>query len=298
MSVKSALHPRNKHRNGYDFKTLVSFHPELSSFIIQNKHNQQPTINFSDADAVKALNMALLKKHYQVKYWDFPKGYLCPPIPGRVDYIHYLHDLLKESKLKDNDKITILDIGTGATCIYPILGACEYDWNFVASDIDPISVKAASTNVTANDKIAKKIDCRIQHNASHIFEGIIKPNEYFHLTLCNPPFHKSLNDAKTGTNRKWKNLNKKNSSQQISKLNFGGQKAELWCEGGELAFVRNMIIESKKYREQVGWFTCLISKKEHLSKVKLYLKKAQVAQIKIVNMSQGQKTSRFIAWQF
>lgn len=306
MSIKSPLHPCNKHRHGYDLTSLIKAYPALARFIKQNKYNQQDTIDFSNADAVKALNAALLKKHYQIQHWDFPQGYLCPPIPGRVDYIHYLADLLKESysiigtSTKDSatEKINVLDIGTGASCIYPILGAREYGWHFVASDIDPVSIKTAKANVSANNNITKQIKCRLQRNSTKIFDDIIKPNEYYHLTLCNPPFHKSLTDANAGTARKWKNLAKENSTNNKSTLNFGGQKAELWCQGGELAFIRQMIKESKAYQGQVFWFTCLISKKDHLSKIKLYLKKAQASQIKMVKMAQGQKESRFIAWTY
>jgi len=298
MSIKTVLHPRNKHRHGYDFADLIKAHIPLSEFIIKNKYNQQDTIDFSDGDAVKALNCALLKKHYQIEYWDFPQGFLCPPIPGRVDYIHYLADLLKKSSIKVTDKIKVLDIGTGATCIYPILGARAYGWNFVASDIDPLSIKAANANINANQKLSKKITCRLQNNSANIFAGIIKPNEYYHLTLSNPPFHKSLADANTGTNRKWKNLNKGKTTNKQDTLNFGGQKAELWCQGGELSFIHQMIKESKNYQKQVLWFTCLVSNKDNLSKIKLYLKKAHASQTKVVNMAQGQKISRFIAWQF
>ena len=314
MTTKTALHSNNKHRQGYDFAALVKTSPALSAFIIQNKHNQQATIDFSNAGAVKALNLALLKKHYQIQHWGFPQGYLCPPIPGRVDYIHYLADLLKASntttkaKAEGEGETSVLDIGTGATCIYPILGAREYGWHFVASDIDPISIKMANTNVNANKNIANHISCRLQKNSTSIFNGIINAGEYYHLTMCNPPFHKSLSDASAGTNRKWQNLNKqdknkKNNNEQDKSshktaLNFGGQKAELWCQGGELAFIRQMIKESKQFQTQVLWFTCLVSKKDHLSALKLSLKKAKVAQIKVINMAQGQKVSRFIAWRF
>lgn len=296
MTIKTTLHPRNKHRHGYDFANLVKAHPALSAFIIHNKYNQQETIDFGNSDAVKALNIALLKKHYQIKQWDFPQGYLCPAIPGRVDYIHYLSDLLKDTKIEGN--VSVLDIGTGATCIYPILGACEYDWQFVASDIDLISIKAANANISVNKNIAKQISCRLQKNTVAIFQDIIKADEYYHLTMCNPPFHKSLSDASAGNTRKWQNLNKSDKGNNKNALNFGGQKAELWCQGGELAFIRQMIKESKQYRGQVLWFTCLVSKKDHLSKLKLSLKKASVSQVKVIQMAQGQKVSRFIAWSF
>lgn len=298
--VKNNLHKKNIHRHGYDLNALVLSYPLLSTFIINNKFTQQATIDFSNANAVKALNQALLKKYYHVENWDFPKDFLCPPIPGRVDYIHYLADLLKNSIPDITNKITVLDIGTGASCIYPILGARTQGWHFIASDIDPISIKSANANINANNDLKNKITCKLQSNSNDIFDGVIQPNEYYHLTMCNPPFHKSLADASKGTSKKWQNLNKA-SPKNIPKdntLNFGGQKAELWCQGGELSFIRKMIKESKQYQKQVLWFTCLVSKKDHLSTIKLTLKKAQATQINIVKMAQGQKVSRFIAWSF
>ncbi|MDX2369681.1 MAG: 23S rRNA (adenine(1618)-N(6))-methyltransferase RlmF [Colwellia sp.] len=298
--IKNSLHKNNIHRHGYDFNALTHVYPPLSHYIISNNFNQQATINFSDSSAVKALNLALLKKYYHIEHWDFPTGYLCPPIPGRIDYIHYLADLLKASISDSANKISVLDIGTGASCIYPILGARTQGWRFVASDIDPISIKAANANIKSNKGLAKQITCRLQHNSNHIFDGIIQPNEYYHLTMCNPPFHKSLADATKGTLRKWQNLSKASdsSNRQDNTLNFGGQKAELWCQGGEVSFIRQMIKESKQYREQVLWFTCLVSKKDNLSAIKLSLKKANAAKINVVKMAQGQKISRFIAWSF
>ncbi|MEI6893099.1 MAG: 23S rRNA (adenine(1618)-N(6))-methyltransferase RlmF [Colwellia sp.] len=297
------MHKKNRHIKGYNFSALVKACPELLSFIFKNKYNNQNTIDFSNPIAVKLLNLSLLKSEYKINFWDIPNGYLCPAIPGRVDYLHYLHDLLAttpKALFANKKPIKLLDIGTGASCIYPILGQREYNWHFVASDIDPISIKVAKQIISSDKSLKKKIECRLQTNANHIFKNIIADDDFFHLTLCNPPFHRSLAEANQGTKRKLKNLNKSKvgAKSQEKTLNFGGQKAELWCPGGELAFVAKMIKESKIYHKQVLWFTCLISKKEHLSKIKLNLKKANVRQTKVINMAQGQKTSRFIAWSF
>lgn len=289
------------HKQGYNFSALIKNCPALTRFIIENKYNNQDTIDFSNAKAVKTLNYALLKSNYNVKFWDIPDSYLCPPIPGRVDYIHYLNDLLAANKtIKSNTAVNVLDIGTGASCIYPILGQRSYGWRFIASDIDPVSIQAATQIISADTAFSKNINCRLQPNPEHVFKGIIKKDEFYHLTLCNPPFHKSLSDASIGTTRKWKNLNKEQNSlsHNDKSLNFGGQKAELWCQGGELAFIHNMIKESKAYQKQVLWFTCLVSKKDHLFKLKLNLKKSKAKHIKVINMAQGQKISRFIAWSF
>ena len=95
-SEKGNLHPRNLHRNRYDFEKLISTCPELNDFVSINKYGIE-TIDFSNPSAVKTLNKALLQTYYDIQNWEIPKNYLCPPIPGRADYIHYIADLLAES---------------------------------------------------------------------------------------------------------------------------------------------------------------------------------------------------------
>ncbi|RTY85461.1 DUF890 domain-containing protein, partial [Staphylococcus aureus] len=90
---KSELHVRNLHRSRYDFPQLIKTCPELAPFVRLNPYNDL-SIDFSDPQAVKMLNKALLKHFYGIQYWDIPQDFLCPPIPGRADYIHYLADLL------------------------------------------------------------------------------------------------------------------------------------------------------------------------------------------------------------
>lgn len=288
------MHPRNKHANGYDLSDLSEATPELTQFII-NKPNNQSTIDFSDARAVLLLNKALLFRHYGIKFWDLPQQFLCPPIPGRADYIHALADLLAE----DNDgiiptgkKIKCLDIGTGANLIYPILGSAEYKWQFIGSDINPIAVKVAD-NIAKANKLPVKVKQQTDSNA--IFKGIITKDSYFDITMCNPPFHASEQEAQQGTQRKWKNLGISKTAKQ---LNFGGHAPELWCKGGELSFITNMIKESAQFGKQVGWFTSLVSKKDNLPALTKCLKQHHVKRHKIIKMLQGNKQSRFIAWQF
>lgn len=294
---KDLLHPSNRHNSNYDFAKLCQATPQLSGFVSENKYGNQ-SIDFSDPNAVKTLNRALLKHHYCIDFWDIPDGYLCPPIPGRVDYIHYLNDLLKltnSGKTPKGNKVSVLDIGTGASCIYPLLGQRSYDWSYVASDIDPISIDVANQIIKSNKGLSSKIKCRLQHNAQQFFNGIIKADEYFDLTMSNPPFHESLAQATKGSMRKWNNLGK---GDKQTKLNFGGQKAELWCKGGELTFIRNMIKESQDYRHQVLWFSSLVSKGDNIAPLKKFLKQLNVEQVKVVDMAQGNKVSRFIAWSY
>ncbi len=293
MANKTKLHPRNQHSEGYDFARLVAQTPELETFVINNPAGQ-PTIDFQDVMAVRMLNRALLKAHYGIDFWDIPAGYLCPPIPGRVDYIHYLADLLacsNNQQIPRGRHVKALDIGTGASLVYPLTGQSEYGWHFTGVDIDPAAIKSARRICQINKL---KITLRLQNIPENIFIGVIEPHDAFHITLCNPPFHASIEQANKGTRRKWVNLGKGHSG----KLNFGGQNAELWCPGGEIKFIARMVEQSTEFADQCLWFTSLVSKKDNLQPLKRILGNANVAEYKIVEMAQGQKTSRFIAWTY
>lgn len=293
MATKSKLHPRNSHIGGYDFDRLITQTPQLEAFTVLNPHGDT-TINFQDAHAVRMLNRALLKAHYDIEFWDIPSGYLCPPIPGRADYIHYLADVLaadNNNEIPRGPEINALDIGTGASLVYPLIGQSEFGWQFTGVDIDPVAVQSAQQIAKAN-KLA--ITLRLQETREDIFQGVIKPDDLFHATLCNPPFHASMEKAAKGTQRKWGNLGKG----QSRKLNFGGQNAELWCPGGEIKFIATMVEQSREFADQCVWFTTLVSKRDNLQPLSRILRKAKVAESKVVEMAQGQKTSRFIAWTY
>jgi 23S rRNA (adenine1618-N6)-methyltransferase len=295
---KSNLHPRNLHRFRYDFEQLISSFSELKPFVFINKYDSQ-TIDFSNPKAVKMLNKAILKHFYGISYWDIPDNYLCPPVPGRADYIHYIADLLALNNrgiIPKGNIVKVLDIGVGANCIYPIIGSTTYGWDFVGSDIDPLAVESAEKIVVNNDSLTGKIEIRLQTSQEDIFKGIILSDEIFDVSICNPPFHASLEEATFGTQRKIKNLT--GNKYQKPTLNFGGQNAELWCKGGEENFVIKMIKESALIPTKCLWFTSLISKKEHLPNIYKAMKSVKAVEVRTIDMAQGQKISRIVAWTF
>lgn len=255
------------------------------------------TISFADPNAVVHLNTALLKHHYGLSDWQIPPNYLCPPIPGRADYLHYLKDLLAQDGHLTN--IKGLDIGTGANCIYPILANRIYQWHMIGSDIDPTAIRYAKANINATEGLKETITIRHQTNNAHIFEGILLENEYVHFTMCNPPFHGSEEEALKGTLRKLRNLGDQASYRTKKEivLNFGGQANELWCNGGEALFIKRMIKQSVAFKSRVGWFTTLVSKKEHLPKLYKQLSKLKAIH-QTITMTQGHKQSRILAWKF
>lgn len=302
VTEKISLHPRNQHRLRYDFKLLIEKCSELKSFVFINEHHPDTsgeTIDFSNPQAVKTLNKALLTTYYDIQNWDIPQNYLCPPIPGRADYIHYIADLLAQSNngtIPTGTEVEGLDIGVGANCIYPIIGNSVYDWSFVGTDIDEKALNNCSEIIKANPKLIDAISLQQQVEPRFIFKNIITPEDKFAFTICNPPFHKSAEEASKGSLRKVNNLQDKKVTKAI--LNFGGQNNELWCEGGELAFITQMIFESAKYPMQCLWFTTLVSKQSHLKSLYKTLNKVNAADIKTIDMVQGQKTSRILAWTF
>ncbi|PKM23909.1 MAG: 23S rRNA (adenine(1618)-N(6))-methyltransferase RlmF [Gammaproteobacteria bacterium HGW-Gammaproteobacteria-13] len=299
-AAKGQLHPRNRHQGRYDFPALIKASPELAAFVIINPYSNE-SIDFANPAAVKVFNRALLKQFYGISHWDIPADYLCPPIPGRADYLHYLADLLANSnggEIPRGAKVRALDIGVGANCIYPLLGNREYAWQFLGSDIAASAIASAKAIVQSNPGLSEAIELRQQRDSAHIFQGLLQSDERFDLTLCNPPFHASAEEASSGSKRKWRNLGKLDPKRKLPVLNFGGQAAELWCKGGEAAFVSQLIKESVAVGQQVLWFSSLISKAGNLPGVYSELKKVGALQVQTVEMAQGQKQSRFVAWTF
>ena len=295
--IKLQLHPRSQHRTRYNFDALIKSHTELRDFVAPNDYGDN-SIDFFNPEAVKALNTALLKHHYNVEFWDIPKHYLCPPIPGRADYIHNIADLLKvgHTKIPKGRHIKGLDIGVGANCIYPIIGNHEYGWSFIGSDTDETAITSAKTIEQRNSNLKSNIEIRRQEAPNAFFKGILKEDERIDFTICNPPFHASLQDAQKASSKKLRNLKGKSKGKPV--LNFGGQHNELWTKGGEARFVKDMIYESKHFGKQCFWFTSLISKETTLKPTYKILQKVNATDIKTIEMGQGHKISRFIAWTF
>ena len=288
--IKANLHPRNKNREEYDLMELLKEVPELKKYIKPNKYGED-SIRFSDPSAVKLLNKALLSNYYGIKNWNFPDTNLCPPIPGRADYIHYMSDLLGK-----NIDITCLDIGVGSNCIYPILGISEYQWNFIASEVNADAIACAKEIIKVNPTLKGKVKFRLQKDENKIFKGIIKPKDKIDVSICNPPFHASKKEALKGSMRKVRNLTGKRSKK--IQLNFSGMVNELICEGGEKQFIQNMIAESVNYAENCLWFTTLVSNEKNLNRIYSSLEKIKASEVKTINMGTGNKITRIVAWTF
>lgn len=280
------MHPKNPFSKDYDFDNLVAKYPPLEPFVFVNEYDTK-TIKFANREAVKALNTALLKAHYGIAYWNIPDNNLCPPVPGRLDYLLHVADLIPK---KD---IHLLDIGTGANLIYPILANRHFNWNCTASEVNINSLNNAQVIIDKNPTL-KDIELRHQQFKTHILERVIHSKDCFDVVVCNPPFFKNRTDAEKNNLRKFENLQLTEENTQ----NFGGLSNELWYKGGEEAFIKIMAEESVQFKDQVHWFTVIISQKENLKNIKRAINKTKPSEVKIVEMEQGNKQSRFIAWTF
>ena len=301
--VRKGLHPKNLHNHGYDFPALVKSHPALTPHVKPNAHGQL-SIDFADPLAVKTLNAALLNRYYNIVDWDIPEGALCPPIPGRADYIHYMADLfgLGTGLEHEQPSIKLLDIGTGANGIYPLLACQIYGWQCVGSDINTQSLENVATIIANNPTLKDRFTLRTQHDKNHIFEGIIQAGEFFDVSVCNPPFHASLDEALKGSQLKLNNLARSRGEQKANTnsptLNFGGQGAELWCKGGEQLFLKKLIRESHVYSTQCRWFSSLVSKTDNVKPAKKLIRKLGAVDSREIEMKQGHKVTRILAWTF
>uniref|UniRef100_A0A0G4GCE4 U6 small nuclear RNA (adenine-(43)-N(6))-methyltransferase n=1 Tax=Chromera velia CCMP2878 TaxID=1169474 RepID=A0A0G4GCE4_9ALVE len=332
------MHPRSKHHEAPDYFVLADKYPDFKPFVYRNRFGSA-SIDYKDAAALRALSRCLLKEYYGLE-WSLPESFLCPPVPTRANYIHEVADLLAvkeagggaeqkggagettrvDQEEKDDEderkknlipprgpQICGLDVGVGANCIYALLGAASYGWTFVGSDISSDAIGAAQKNVDANG-LGERIRLRLQKDRTKIFEGVLTPGDTFAFSMCNPPFHESLESAGVNPARV-----------------LEGQDGELACEGGESGFIRRMIRESFSYCQQIIWFTSLVARLSTLKSLRQLLGSPEslrellregaetqgggqvegleerlpsVKETRVVTLHQGKQTRWVIAWTF
>ncbi len=149
--------------------------------------------------------------------------------------------------------------------------------------------------VRVNRSVAARIGGRYQPDPLACFANVTTAGERFTASMCNPPFHASADDAEAGSARKRRNLK---LTPTASPLNYGGAPGELWCEGGEVGFVERMIAESAARPHLCFWFTTLVSKSANLPRLRRALARVPATQVRTLEMAQGQKRSRILAWTF
>ena len=287
------MHQQNPYSKRYDLKRLVKHHTLLQKYIILNPTGEE-TIDFSSSKAIYALNKAMLLADFKLENYDLPEGYLIPPVPGRLDYLLHIHDLLLEKfNISKDTQLRGLDVGSGANGIYCILGAQHFNWKMVGIDSDAKAVEISNNNISHSKELKNKVDIHFQENKSFLFKNIIGSDELFDFMVCNPPFHSSIEEATKGSLRKLNNL----SSKKEFTLNFNGQTNELWCNGGETLFIKRLIKESVLFKKQIKVFSSLVAKSDSLTKIEKQLNKVK-ANFYISPTITGNKKGRYLFWWF
>ena len=290
------MHAQNPYGNRYDLKRLTKHYHALEKFILLNPSGEE-TIDFSSSEAVFALNKSMLLADFKLGDYELPSGYLIPPVPGRLDYLLHVRDFLTEKfNVSENSQLNGLDMGSGANGIYCILGAQYFNWKMVGSETDAKAVEIANANIQKTKGLNDKIEIRHQQDKGSLFKNTIQANEQFDFVVCNPPFHSSKEEALKGSLRKVKNLGGYAAKEKFL-LNFEGQANELWCNGGEVLFIKRLIKESVGFKNQVKVFSTLVAKSESVAAIKKQLSKVK-ANFEVIPMALGNKKGRYLMWWF
>ncbi|XP_066455727.1 RNA N6-adenosine-methyltransferase METTL16 [Eleutherodactylus coqui] len=289
MALNKSMHPRNRYKDKPpDFAYLASKYPEFKQHVNVGLSGRLG-LNFKDPGAVRELTCTLLKEDFGLTI-DIPLERLIPTVPLRLNYIHWVEDLIN---FHDSDKTTIrrgIDIGTGASCIYPLLGATLNGWYFLATEVDDICYNYAKKNVEQNHladliKVVKVPQKTLLMDALKEESGII-----YDFCMCNPPFFANQLEAQ--------GVNSRNPRRPPpSSVNTGGI-TEIMAEGGELEFVKRIIHDSLQLKKRLRWYSCMLGKKCSLAPLKEELRIQGVPKVAHTEFYQGRTMRWALAWSF
>ncbi|XP_072318879.1 RNA N(6)-adenosine-methyltransferase mettl16 [Eucyclogobius newberryi] len=285
MALNKSMHPRNRYKdNPPDFAHLASKYPEFQQHV-QTSLLGRPVVNFKEPEAVRALTCTLLKEDFGLTI-EIPLERLIPTVPLRLNYIHWVEDLIDGQKQLRRG----IDIGTGASCIYPLLGATLNGWYFLATEVDDICFNYAKKNVEQNN-MSDLIKVVKVPQKTLLMDALKEETEIvYDFCMCNPPFFANQLEAK--------GVNSRNSRRPPpSSVNTGGV-TEIMAEGGELEFVKRIIHDSLKLKKRLRWYSCMLGKKCSLAPLKEELRKQGVPKVTYTEFCQGRTMRWALAWSF
>uniref|UniRef100_A0ACD5Z8L6 Uncharacterized protein n=1 Tax=Avena sativa TaxID=4498 RepID=A0ACD5Z8L6_AVESA len=308
------MHPRNRYAAAApDFAALAALYPSFAPFVSLSAGGGRASVDFTDFAATRELTRVLLLHDHGVNWW-IPDGQLCPTVPNRSNYIHWIEDLLSSNLIprisSSSETVRGFDIGTGANCIYPLLGASLLGWSFVGSDVTDVALEWAKKNVESNPHLAGLIEIRnanevpcsskpetvaeeiVRENTSEpvenvvrtippILVGVVRDSESFDFCMCNPPFFESMEEA---------GLNPKTSC--------AGTAEEMACPGGEQAFITRIIEDSVFVKNSFRWFTSMVGRKANIKLLVSKIREVGATVVKTTEFVQGQTARWGLAWSF
>ncbi|CAM5077899.1 unnamed protein product [Natator depressus] len=289
MALNKSMHARNRYRDKPpDFAYLASRYPAFRQHV-QTSLSGRASLNFKDPEAVRALTCTLLKEDFGLTI-DIPLERLIPTVPLRLNYIHWVEDLIGH---QDGDKQALrrgIDIGTGASCIYPLLGATLNGWYFLATEVDDMCFNYAKKNVEQNN-LSDLIKVVKVPQKTLLMDALKEESEIIYdFCMCNPPFFANQLEAK--------GVNSRNPRRPPpSSVNTGGI-TEIMAEGGELEFVKRIIHDSLQLKKRLRWYSCMLGKKCSLAPLKEELRIQGVPKVTHTEFCQGRTMRWALAWSF
>ncbi|KAH7924188.1 hypothetical protein BV22DRAFT_1166095 [Leucogyrophana mollusca] len=281
------MHSRNPYRNPPDFAALARQYLPLKPYV-SSAPNGTSTIDFKDPVAQRRLTEALLQRDFDIQL-TLPDDRLCPPcLPSRLNYVLWLQDIIEVVSSKV-DVVRGVDIGTGASAIYPLL-ACKLDpsWIMTATDIDEASLRSARANVERNNLCDRITVLQAAHN-DPIFSLLdVDINTQFDFTMCNPPFYSSAEEIASSSDAK----------EYGPSAVCTGVDVEMITPGGESEFVTRMVTESLRHKSRCRWFTSMLGKMSTVPVVVALLRLNKIDNYAITEFVQGQTRRWAIAWSF
>lgn len=323
------MHPRNKYSDKPpDFSLLASLYPSFEPYIFYSRDGH-PKIDWTNFNATRELTRVLLLHDHSLNWW-IPDGHLCPTVPNRSNYIHWIEDLLSSDVIpnshREGDVIKGFDIGTGANCIYPLLGASLLGWSFVGSDVTDAAVEWAEKNATNNPQITglieiRKVDNEEKASCSETSCSGMSTNgqsckNYKGVSVDIEPSTSSsgatniyhgppvlLGVVKDGEKFDFCMCNPPffetmEEAGLNPKTSCGGTPAEMVCPGGEQAFISRIIQDSVQLKHSFQWFTSMVGRKSNLKVLISKLWEVEVSVVKTTEFVQGQTSRWGLAWSF
>ncbi|KAK6191421.1 hypothetical protein SNE40_003115 [Patella caerulea] len=285
MALNRFMHPRNHYRNNKpDFSQLALKYPEFADHSTQDL-NGKVCLDFKKANSVRILTQTLLKEDFDLNV-ELPDDRLTPTLSSRLNYIHWIEDIFGDSY----KELRGIDIGTGASCIYPILGCKINNWSFLATDVNEKNLEYANKNVKGNNMQTKIQVVKVEEGTC-IPQFVLSSDQSYDFVMCNPPFFADHMEAQAIT-----------TTRKVDRPDPPSMSTAEDCEsivpGGEAQFIKQMIQDSFQLKEKIRVFTSMVGKKINVSVIKEELKRRQISNFSTTEFCQG-KTMRWgIAWTF
>ena len=289
------MHPRNRYKDRPpDFTALARGDAAFARLLLPGGQ-----LDWSSPRSMTELCRVLLWHDFGVR-WELPPDRLCPTVPSRLNYLLWLEDLLALPRTGDGGRggetavppPLGVDIGTGASCIYPLLGVAQLGWRFIATEIDPVSLGAARRNVSLNSW-EESIDVRAVSapeelagtscQEAPLLLGVLRADERVAFCMCNPPFYDEAEYP---------------PSPAAQHAPCAASHSEQFAPGGEVGFVLRLIRESQQLGTQVGWYSSLLGRKASLRPLLSALRKARASRVRTTELSQGVTLRWVVAWSF